>query len=152
MKLSLSRVCLNDFDFHSLFRLWRFGILNDFETIWDRFSGANLNWAVRVKRWPVSHPQTLHSMKVTQTFRNVFIHQNSGYAELYLLRSLSEVKILVTLFFTEILIFLCYSTIYILIFVRVQTPSSCNLWKRECLIMLQFIINRVTCLDIMHLY
>lgn len=75
-KLSLSWFCFNDFNFHWLFRLWRFGILNDFETTWDRFSSVALNWVMHVEQRPASHPQTLHSMKVTQTFRNVFIHQS----------------------------------------------------------------------------
>lgn len=59
-------------------QLWRFGIMNDSETLWDRFSSADLNQAISTKWWPVSHPQTLHSMKVTQTFRNVPIYQSSG--------------------------------------------------------------------------
>lgn len=69
-------------------QLWRFGIMNDSETLWDRFSRADLNQAISAKWWPVGHPQTLHSMKVTQTFRNVLIHQSSGYAELSLLCTL----------------------------------------------------------------
>lgn len=107
MKLSLLWVCLNEFNFHSLFSLWTTEILNDFETIWDRFNSVDLNRTICAKCWLESHPQTLHSMEVTQTFRNFFIHQSSGYAELCLLCSLSlgrKWKIVVALFFTEILI------------------------------------------------
>lgn len=71
-------------------QLWRFGIMNDSETLWDRFGSADLNQAISAKWCPLSHPQTLHSMRVTQTFRNVLIHQRSGNAELCLLGTLGQ--------------------------------------------------------------
>lgn len=137
MKLSLLWVCLNEFNFHSLFSLWRSEILNDFETIWDRFNSVDLNWTICAKCWLESHPQTLHSMEVTQTFRNFFIHQSSGYAELCLLCSLSlgrKWKIVVALFFTEILNFLCYSSVYTLLESKPhwdKTYSKTSTWSRS---------------------
>lgn len=71
-------------------QLWRFGIMNDSETLWDRFGSADLNQAISAKLCPLSHPQTLHSMKVTQTLRNVLVHQRSGNAELCLLCALGQ--------------------------------------------------------------